>query len=580
MDHEDGAYYSSGEGEDEDDEDEDERRNRRRVLSGSRSISMERPHSVSLNESGDESGDISRALHFSPIRNNDDDNSPKLNNSSHTHTLNKESVSSSSMQDTSPTGYKLQSDELLEQDEKKTPNFFSFLPGFSNKSKKKKKRNETKRKKSGDHLRDTHFHLDVNTALQSVEEHIISRVESPTKETTRKDNMLGFGALHAQDSFVQHVSEDPLQRASSSSSAQEHEKSFVLPAEFEMVSPLQQIAVPSQQYPSGPGLAGGGYMVGSPPTDHHSIPLIASGGMAALSLQSSFAGSPAPGLLMTSPRKQKRQPETSVTASYSASESMAQTITGRIRRLSLPTTFLKSESKMNAASLPPPEQHQNTVNSNSNSSSSRDGSSVESAGDLALSASSSNELERKEYGSALQHALDKEKVTHCSQHLEKLEGNTQSSTELLASQSTSSLSSSSIPLSLHIPEPPVPPEVLKNVVMPVDKRPVLTNEEFKQKKLIRKMVYELDLNWREEDFPVIKRLSWYLLKDIKHVHKEDSLWTGNEEAVAMGLLISGRLEAVTAPSSTSSPYGSRKNSNCRTLQVIMPGTLIGTPCLT
>jgi hypothetical protein len=196
--------------------------------------------------------------------------------------------------------------------------------------------------------------------------------------------------------------------------------------------------------------------------------------------------------------------------------------------------------------------------------------------------------DKKDHSSALQLAFDKEKIDHISHDNPddkeaKLIASYSSSTAAAAatlSLSSSSSSSSSSPhtsLRLHIPEPPVPPEVLKNVVLPAAKRPTLTHEEFKQKKLIRKMVYELDLNWRDEDFPVIKRLSWYLLKDIQQVQRGDSLWTGNEEAVAMGLLISGRLEAVTALSSGGSAgrRGGGGGSDQRTLQVIMPGTLIG-----
>jgi hypothetical protein len=558
--------YSSCCEDDEDDEDDALRRHSRRMLSTSSSSShKDSPfQSHSRDDVGGRQLDSNRTLHFSPIR-NETPLDPRNTEENSFKAYGADSVSfNDSIAEASPR-LESQSDE----DEGKKSRFFSFLPGFSSGSSKKKtknnakKRKKRKKKKSGDHLRDTHFHSDVNTALQSVEEHIIARVDSPTKEDSRNTEF-GLGSLHALDSFVQHVSEDAL---SAPSSAQEHERSLVLPPEFEMVSPLQQISVPNQQYPAGTG----GFMVCSPPTDHHCIPLIPSGGMAALSLQSSslqssYASSPAPGP-MHSPLKMMREKRFT-------DGSLSNSITGRLRRLSLPSVFLKSENKANDAS--PSEQKQDTFDVEQNNIK------VCSADPIP---SSPDDVNTKDNVSALQLALDKEKesATLSRDRPDEEEEEKQSGVRLfplLESSNDNDISALSprTSLSSHIPEPPVPPEVHKSVVLPLAKKPTLTNEEFKQKKLIRKMVYELDLNWRDEDFPVIKRLSWYLLKDIKQVQKGDSLWTGNEEAVAMGLLISGRLEAVTANSNLSPFTGGRRksSSSCsRTLQVIMPGTLIG-----
>lgn len=419
----------------------------------------------------------------------------------------------------------------------------TILPQRQHRKKKRKSQS------SKNHLHEKHFHLDVNTALQSVEEHIIARVNSPDKELSRLHKSELFGSFDHQDE--DHTG----QVAEMASTSEEIEASYALPSDFEMVTPLQQVTATNQlQLP-----ISSGFFVGSPPmgNDHHCIPLIPSGGMAALtaqssSLHSSYAGSPAPGLL--SPRKMVREKR------YTDS-SISQSITGRLRRLSLPATLEKSDDSRADLSPTTAELEKTATTSlvpwTSN---------VVGVPSLSMSSSKS---------SALQQALDNEERT-----LSMLSEENDLNSMSFKTQS-SSLSQSPLPLRSHIPPPPVPSEVLKNVVIPIAKKPILTNEEFKQKKLIRKMVYELELNWRDEDFPVIKRLSWYLLKEIKQVEVGDSLWEGNEEATAMGLLISGRLEAVTARPNVSPSvlktrkFENRRDSSRRTLQVIMPGTLIG-----
>ena len=395
-----------------------------------------------------------------------------------------------------------QSDDIL--DKNKSKSFFSFIPSFfSNDEKKKVKRKKRKKSRPIDQLHDSHFHLDVNTALQSVEEHIIARSTTPPKMSSQNSDE--FTNDYRHDSFAHHATnEQP-------SSIVRHEKPYILPPEFEMVRPLQEIGVRSQRYSSS-------MIVGSPPADSHSIPLIASGGMASLSLQSSYGCSPA-GNLLTSPRKiirEKRKTDSSI----------GQTVTGKLKRPSLPLLVSGSVNDKKDSE----ESCQNKA--------------------AALSGNFSSGLHRAltEGKSSNEFALGRESdEIHSQAHTHES-------------------------LKLHIPPPPVSSEVLKSVEYPQSKRPHLTNEEFKQKNLIRKMVYELELNWRDEDIPVIKRLSWYLLKDIKHIEIGESLWTGGEEAMAMGLLISGRLEAVTA---TPSHFGSSSVSSTRTLQIIMPGTLIG-----
>lgn len=86
------------------------------------------------------------------------------------------------------------------------------------------------------------------------------------------------------------------------------------------------------------------------------------------------------------------------------------------------------------------------------------------------------------------------------------------------------------------------------------------------KKLIRRMVFELDTEWRSQDFPVLKRLADYLRQNIKIVDTNESLWCAREKAEQMGLLITGRLEAVIE---------TWNHQDHRTLQIILPGTLIG-----